>query len=229
VEQNLALIELITIPGGSIMLGEEIDAHEVHVPTFQIGRFPVTAVQYQIFTEQTSHSPPPHWPNGQLHSLLTHHPVTNVSWFDALAFCRWLTDLEGKVYRLPTEAEWEKAAQGEAGCIYPWGNTFHRENCHTWEAGAGYTQPVDALPQGASPYGVMDMAGNVWEWCSTIFEDYPYSAVDGRENLNDHEAWRVLRGGSWYDTEWGVRAARRLGSPAAYASQNTGFRIASNG
>ena len=228
-EQNLALIELITIPGGSILLGEGADAHELHVTTFQIGRFPVTAVQYQSFTSQTGHPPPPHWPDGQLHPLFANHPVSNISWFDALIFCRWLTEIEGKIYRLPSEAQWEKAARGQESYIYPWGNTFHKENCNTWEAGAAYTQPVDALPQGASPYGVIDMAGNVWEWCSTILKDYPYSAVDGRENLSDREAWRVLRGGSWYDTGWGVRAARRLGSPAAHASQNTGFRIASDG
>ncbi len=223
---RIGSVELISIPAGDILLGEEADAHRVTLGAFAIGRFPVTAGQYGLFVRDTGQPPPPHLPDGRPHLLFADHPVVHVSWFDALAFCAWLTDQLGRACRLPTEAEWEMAARGPERLIYPWGNTYFDEKCNTWTAGGGFTSPVDAFPGGASPFGVMDMAGNVWEWCSSIARDYPYVPADGREDLADREAWRVLRGGSWYDTGWGVRAARRLGSPPSRSSQNTGFRIA---
>jgi formylglycine-generating enzyme required for sulfatase activity len=220
------MVEMIEISGGKFRLGEGPDSHELEIAAFQIGRFPVTTAQYQQYAVESGYPPPAHWPNGQPLMLFADHPVVNVTWFDALAFCDWLSGLQGKACRLPTEAEWELAARGPEGYTYPWGYTYHKENCNTWETGGGYTRPVSAFPQGASPFGVMDMVGNVWEWCSSVFLEYPYVRTDGREDTSDLGAWRTLRGGSWYDTEWGVRAARRLGSPPVYSSDNTGFRVA---
>jgi formylglycine-generating enzyme required for sulfatase activity len=102
---------------------------------------------------------------------------------------------------------------------------FDKAKCNGWEAGLGWTAPVDCHEAGVSPYGVMDLVGNVWEWCSSLHADYPYRADDDREDLAA-EGWRALRGGSWLDHEWGIRAARRLSGQPDYVSHNTGFRVA---
>lgn len=219
-------ITLIAIPTGVLELGEAADAHAVEVEAYQIGQYPVTAAQYAIFVAESGHQPPRYWPHGRPHQMFADHPVVDVTWWDALAYCAWLARQTGRPLRLPTEAEWERAARGDARRTYPWGDAFYKDKCNNWENGTGRTTPVDSFPAGVSPFGVMDMAGNVWEWCSSIYRDYPYSAADGREQLTDHSEWRVIRGGSWYDTEWGVRAARRFGSPPTLACHNTGFRLA---
>lgn len=215
---------MIHMPAGEFTMGEGDDAHPVCVDACYVARYPVTNAAYQEFVEATGHRPPRHWMHGRWQDLLDDHPVVNVTWHDAVAYCRWLTNVTGKVHRLLTEAEWEKAARGPEGRIYPWGNEFDDARCNCWEAGIGRTAPVDAFPAGASPYGVMDMSGNVWEWCSSLYAPYPYCADDGREDL-ERDGWRVLRGGSWYDAEWGARAGRRLSSDPGQASHNTGFRV----
>ncbi|MCB0194959.1 MAG: SUMF1/EgtB/PvdO family nonheme iron enzyme [Anaerolineae bacterium] len=207
-------------------MGENDDAHEIYLDTFSVGKYPVTALEYQTFVDATEHPPPDYWPNGRYHPMFADHPVVNVSWFDALDFCHWLTETTAQRYRLPTEAEWEKAARGPDGHLYPWGDVFDPEKCNAWESLRGYTTPVTTFPHGASHYGLMDMTGNVWEWCSSLYHDYPYQPDDGREDLTDRDEWRVLRGGSWYDAEWGLRAARRLSSAPHHTSHNTGFRVA---
>ena len=205
-------------------MGQGNEAHLVEVAAFSIARYPVTRANYQAFIA-AGHRPPSHWPEGLYFELLNQHPVVNISWHDALAYCHWLSENTAQCYRLPTEAEWEKAARGASARTYPWGDEFDKTRCNTWEAGIGRTTPVDAYPTGASPYGVMDMVGNVWEWCSTLHADYPYRADDSREDLAA-EGWRTLRGGSWLDYEWGARCARRLSGQPDYVSRNTGFRVA---
>src|SRR6185437_17051539 len=131
-----------------------------------------------------------------------------VSWSDAMAYVVWLAQLTGQPWRLPTEAEWEKAARGTDGRIYPWGDEFDKARCNTRESGIGTTSPIGRYPNGESPYHVQDMTGNVWEWTSSLFQPYPYRKNDGRENINSTEN-RVLRGGSWDDNPLGTRAAFR--------------------
>jgi formylglycine-generating enzyme required for sulfatase activity len=218
-------VEMMVVAAGEFLMGEGEDRHSVYVAGFALARYPVTNAAYQSFVAATGYSPPRDWPDGRCIELLHDHPVTNVAWYDALAYCQWLSAVTDHPYRLPTEAEWEKAARGTSALTYPWGNEFDKTRCNTWEAGMGRTTPVDTYPTGASPYGVQDLVGNVWEWCSSVFADYPYRAHDGREDLAAHD-WRALRGGSWLDYEWGARAARRLSGQPDYVSRNTGFRVA---
>jgi toxoflavin biosynthesis protein ToxD len=218
-------LELILVPGGVFTMGEGEDAHEVDVAGFYMAKYPVTNMAYQEFVAATGYPAPRHWSGKAVSEVLYNHPVNNVTWQDALAYCAWLTQSSSLAYRLPCEAEWEKAARGIEGNIYPWGNDFDKTKCNCWEAAIGWTTPVSAYPQAFSPYGIADMVGNVWEWCSSLYAGYPYNAGDGREDLKV-EGWRVLRGSSWLDYEWGLRAARRLSGQPTHTSHNTGFRVA---
>ncbi|MBV7337930.1 formylglycine-generating enzyme family protein [Chloroflexi bacterium TSY] len=170
------LVEKIVIPAGPFCMGEKSEL--VEVPAFQMSKYPVTNADYYHFVVATGHRCPDHWmPDGTYPPELAQHPVVFVSWESAVAYTEWLGA------RLPSEAEWEKAARGTDGRTYPWGNEFVAANCNTSESGTDGTRPVDAHLGGVSPYGVMDMAGNNWEWTTTYYQD--------------DEEWRVLKGGAW--------------------------------
>jgi formylglycine-generating enzyme required for sulfatase activity len=126
------------------------------------------------------------------------HPVVSVSWEDALVSCAWLSEETGRRFRLPTEAEWEKAARGTDGPTYPWGDEPPAESLCSFGGKAGDTNPIGRYsPQGDSPYGCADMLGSVWQWCRSLYKHYPYRAGDGREDLQT-DGLRVLRGGALY-------------------------------
>jgi len=172
---------------------------------------------------------------------LEKHPVVQVCWYDTLAFCGWLTqkhisDLQqGYHFRLPSEAEWEKAARGTDGREWPWGNSFDTARCNSKDGGKLCTTSVRShVPQGDSVYGVAEMSGNVWEWTITLWGedrdtpsfDYPYRREDGRENLKAGDGfYRVIRGGSYKDDIRGVRCACRDIDPPFYSLSNLGFRV----
>ncbi|MCP5037471.1 MAG: formylglycine-generating enzyme family protein, partial [Rhodobacteraceae bacterium] len=132
-------------------------------------------------------------------------PVVGITWFEARAYCAWLSAQTGDLYRLPTEVEWEAAAGGMAGRPYAWGDTYDAANCNTFETHIRATTPVGVFPAGNTPEGIADLSGNVWEWTSTIWGSdlqtpefpYPYRTDDGREDDQNGDVRRVVRGGSW--------------------------------
>jgi len=232
-------LDWVTIPAGAFLLGSkpqsvrsavlssELPQHTVDVAEFRIAQTPVTNQEYAAFVQATGHPAPGHWPAGSLPPNLARHPVTHVDWYDAQAFCRWAG------VRLPNEAEWEKAARGPLsdtgrGCIYPWGNgSPDRTRLNYRRSGKRTTTtPVDHYPRGASPYGVLDMAGNVWEWVSSAYAPYPFLAEDGREEVQTNSQ-RVLRGGSFASPSADyVRCAMRSLSYPTRRREHIGFRVA---
>jgi len=221
----------VFIPSGRFEMGsaayrDETPPHLVLVDHFWIDRTEVTNGQYARCVEQGicrspvrlgSYSRPDYFGNPQYNS----HPVIYVDWGDADTFCRWA----GR--RLPTEAEWERAARGADDRIYPWGNEFPEPGMLNYDFTVGDTSPVGVYQTGASPYGVLDMAGNVAEWVADWYaKDYylesPLSDPSGPVSATA----RVVRGGSWLDNRNSVRAGLRLGYPPDSAFVNLGFRCA---
>jgi formylglycine-generating enzyme required for sulfatase activity len=234
-----AEIDWVFIPGGEFLMGsnrdqdpmavdDELPQHVQNLRAFAIARTPVTNLQYKAFTDATGHRTPPHWKERRIPAGREQHPVVYVSWYDASAYCAWLSARLDRVVRLPTEAEWEKAARGADGRIYPWGNEPpHAQFCNFGDARTNST-PVGSYPAAASPWGVHDMAGNVDEWTHTLYRDYPYRADDGRENP-EIDLSRVLRGGSFDHSLSDIRcAARGSNFPAAW-EDFIGFRVGMGG
>ena len=203
--------EWIEIPAGEFTMGEKGALRTVQVAAFTIARVPITNAQYHLFVHATDREPPGYWEEGRPPKGLESHPVVNVTWHDALAYCAWLSDMTGKEIALPAVEQWEKAARGDQDARdYPWGDTFDKLRCNTSELGIDTTTPVGIFPDGASPYGVLDMSGNVWEWTQT--ESSP-----GRY-------W--LRGGSWYFPAFSARVAARISYYPDLSSYYLGFRVA---
>ncbi len=214
---------MVYIPGGETILGSnegdvcERPPHRVYVEPFYIGKYEVTNAEYKAFVEATDHRSPPHWSGNTIPHGKENHPVTWVSFEDAAAYCEW------KGVRLPTEAEWERAAHGPNMRVYPWGNLFSAKRANTWEAGHKDTIPVGSLPLGDSPYLVKDMAGNAFEWVAGFFQPYPGS----QEKLPEYEQHlRVLRGGSWNFNEYYARTTHRFPRSGGERGRTYGFRIA---
>ena len=239
--------EMILIPAGEFLMGsdpgvdkdaqdDEQPQHTVYLPDYYIAKTPVTNAQYAAFVQATGHrvpnvdggwAKPYNWSGSTPPRGKEEHPVVLVSWHDAVGYCNWLAEVTGKPYRLPSEAEWEKGARGSDGHIYPWDNRWDAKRCNTSEGGKRGTTSVGAYPQGASPHGLLDMAGNVWEWCSTRVRDYSYQPDDEREDL-EGGVFRVLRGGSWNNSQSDARCAFRLGPGPDLLGFSVGFRVAAS-
>jgi len=192
---------------------------------------------WDSITGRKSFQHPEGWEDGRHPLERANHPVVNVTWFEALAYCRWLGEVTGKAYCLPTEAEWEKAARGAGDRReYPWGNRFDpsKANLALGDEQVGVTSPVGIYPGGASPYGVEELSGNVWEWTRSLWGKkwistpefgYPYHPGDGRED-EEAEGTRVLRGGSWaVNSERNARCSYRSGAHPAHFVDSVGFRV----
>jgi formylglycine-generating enzyme required for sulfatase activity len=231
-------LHLLRIPAGEFQMGsvmardkdareDELPPHLVVVSEFHIGRYPVTNRQYWAFVRTTGHGAPDHWKGGRIPEGKYNHPAFGVLWEGAVAFCDWLSRETNQPFRLPTEAEWEKAARGTGGRIYPWGDDPpDEERCNSGNYVGDTTTIGRYSPQGDSPYGCADMAGNVWEWCQSLYLPYPYQADDGREDLQAGRP-RVLRGGCWWSEPTFVRSAYRTRGHPGYGYRLTdGFRVA---
>ncbi len=262
--------EMILIPGGSFLMGstkEEVDAqfretglpedwkehtrdeeprHKRTLKPFYIYKYEVTNEQYKAFIDASGHRSPPHWKGKKYPTDKGNHPVVEVSWDDAQAYCRWAGT------RLPSEAEWEYAARGAASAdgkpsrAFPWGDNWDRKLCNNSSFHAGkdlqnaddwnewykgdqksrypLTSPGGSFPKSVSPFGVHDMAGNAWEWCAEIHAPYPQQKPDDAKD----KKMRARRGGSWANVALHIRSADR--QPAAQGNLNlyTGFRCVKN-
>jgi len=223
---------MVAIPAGEFTMGSaneiERPPHAVLVDAFEIDQFEVTNKDFEKFVTQTGYVTDAE-KVGETSWLYyakdkPKHPVVRVSWNDANAFCEWAEK------RLPTEVEWEKAARGTDGRTYPWGNDWPGEQddpkANTKEAGYRGTTIVGSFPAGASPYGVMDMAGNVAEWTSDWFQPYPgYPGGDGEAQYFG-EKYRVIRVGGWFSDQNLVRTTERSASSETAANDDIGFRCA---
>ena len=198
--------EMILIPAGEFIMGSEefepeMPIRTVFLPDYYIDKYPVTNADYKRYMHETCAIPPRHWGGMEIPEGLENHPVHRISWFEAMQFCEWADK------RLPTESEWEKAARGVDGRRWPWGNKFDENNCLVWDRGDYLmTAPVDAHPGGASPYGVMEMSGNVEEWTADWYDAYPASPYNGKAF---GKKFRALRGGSSFFTQNHARCAYR--------------------
>ncbi|HUF38042.1 MAG TPA: formylglycine-generating enzyme family protein [Anaerolineales bacterium] len=239
----------------------ELPQHKLFLDAHFIGRAPVTVEQFEAFVQATGYVTTAeqyghgynlvdnqwkeiegaHWraPHGSESDVLQKgmHPVTLVSWYDTLAFCNWVTNVtKCKVY-LPSEAEWEQAARGLDGFIYPWGNSKPTDKLCNFDLHVKGTSPVGQYsPQGDSPFGCVDMAGNVIEWTRSLWGkdmqmpeyDYPYSKhrLEREDDKASNDIRRVVRGGAWDDDSRSLRSAYRFSNPTVSRNNILGFRIA---
>jgi formylglycine-generating enzyme required for sulfatase activity len=260
---------MVRIPAGPFVMGSEVwkgrpgydqyareneatkkgSRHEVTLPGYAIGKYPVTVAQYRRFVEANGYDlrkSGAYWPGGGLEWFkksgqrapvlwdeprwtVDNHPVVGVTWYEAVAYCAWLSATTGRAFRLPDEAMWEKGARGADGRRWPWGNEFDREKLNSREGGIRRTSAVGIFPGGKSPYEVYDCAGNVWEWCSGAGAGetpYPFVQRPYEEDLKRLPTYRALRGGSWLNYDQNTRAAYRYNDNPDNRSYSVGFRVA---
>ncbi|MGA1865579.1 MAG: formylglycine-generating enzyme family protein, partial [bacterium] len=217
------LEEMAFIPAGSFRMGSdefsgEGPAHDVYLDAFFIDKYEVTNAQYEIFWKSTGRRPPVNWGKPGFNGSF--QPVTGVSWEDASDYAAWA----GK--RLPTEAEWEKAARGTDSLLYPWGNKWDEGRCrsNSKDPSSGLAR-IGSYPEGVSPFGCHDMAGNAWEWCSDWFMTDYYSQTESRNPKGPQDgSWHVLRGGGWDSAPDELRASFRQGGCPGGGYRCAGFR-----
>jgi formylglycine-generating enzyme required for sulfatase activity len=246
---NDDLLGFVEIPGGPFVMGSDAGVDRqafenerwsaasaqgtVDVPAFYIAKYEVSVAQFKAFVDATNLAA-----GAQAIAAPLNHPVTLVTWPDALAFCRWLEARlkewpgtpapiadrlrEGWHVTLPTEAEWEKAARGADGRIYPWGNEPRTDRANFQSRGLA---AVGQFPCPECAFPLFDMSGNVWEWTRSPYQPYPYDPADDRANLTEDALW-VMRGGAWNDTAQNVRAAIRGAADPGVRRPFIGFRVA---
>jgi formylglycine-generating enzyme required for sulfatase activity len=258
-KNGLPDIAWVDVPAGPFLMGsdkekdpeawddetEQFTCELIQEP-YRISRYPITVAQFKAFVDAHGYElPDEYWTDsgrawlrdseargprayGGVFETLN-HPKVGVNWYEAMAFCSWLSEMTGQTITLPTEAQWEMAARGTDGRIYPWGNGFDPRYCNTRESQIGATSAVGLFPKGDSPCGASDTSGNVLEWCSTKwlsdYKGYDRKADDTREG----DSSRVLRGGSFSIVRGGVRCACRYYDHPDGQYDGIGFRVASPG
>ncbi|PKO00745.1 MAG: formylglycine-generating enzyme family protein [Chloroflexi bacterium HGW-Chloroflexi-4] len=206
------------------MFQVEQPQHKVELQSFEIGLYPVSNIDYYSFIYNTGHRVPKNWIGYHYADGEANFPVAGISKKDALAYCEWISKNLKTIYRLPNEAEWEKAARGTDGRIYPWGDFFDPWRCNTLESAKRATTANGSYsPSGDSIYGIADMVGNVWEWTSSFLLPYPFKNISEKE-ANTNKC--VVRGGAWYYSHKLARCAARETVLADYVSPALGFRLA---
>jgi len=263
------------VPPGPFLMGEGKEHHpnESITEGYLISRYPVTNAQFAAFVAAEGYAERKYWVEAERAGRWTkgkvkgwgddepraapydfgdpfnlpNHPVVGVTWYEAVAFCRWFqeqiangewqvwrdgqlevrcVEVRNITVRLPSEVEWEKAARGANGRRFPWGDDADPNRASYDETGVGTTSAVGCFPGGASPYGVEELSGNVWEWTRSLHKGYPYDPGDGRENLKaGRDAVRVLRGGAFVNGERLVRCAARGWNIPDYWNWVYGFRL----
>ncbi len=214
---------VVRVPAGEFLMGSpegpgqphERPQHRVHVSEFLIDKTEVTWRQYRKFAAQTGASSPPMRSWGRADD----YPVSSVTLEQASRFCAWAGG------RLPTEAEWEKAARGPESLIYPWGNTWDPDRCNSWVGGTNRPAEVGSFPHCVSPYGVLDMAGNMWEWCADFYQEDYYATSPERDPTGPPSGrFHVQRGGDWISQPLFLRTAHRYRMTPTSEYQSNGIR-----
>jgi formylglycine-generating enzyme required for sulfatase activity len=228
---------MVVIPAGWFFMGTndgEIDERPVHrvwIDSFYIDLFPVTNARYSAFLKETGAQKPRFWTDSKCNN--PNQPVVGVDWNDAATYCEWRSKKEGGRFRLPTEAEWEKAARGDDQRKYPWGNKPPTERYATTKLSEKMPQ-VGICDLGGSPYGVRDLVGNVWNWCADWYAaDYYKASPDSNPRGPSQKGTkgRVVRGGNWVflgccsgTPEYALRTTRRNAFHEQIRKKSIGFR-----
>jgi formylglycine-generating enzyme required for sulfatase activity len=233
-------MEFRAVPAGRFWMGSKAEDKEAYGDEkpgrkldlgyeYRLGRYPVTVAQFRTYLEETGSEHDPESLRAPANG-----PVVRVSWHEAMKFCDWLTRRwhkrglleKGWHARLPSEAEWEKAARGADGRVYPWEGEFDADRANTGETGLGDVSAAGCFPGGASPHGCEEMSGNVWEWTRSVYKPYPYDPSDGCESMEDNaQVSRVLRGGSYIGVSGDARCAYRFGVGPGNRHVHIGFRV----
>jgi formylglycine-generating enzyme required for sulfatase activity len=257
----------VEIPGGRFLMGaqskdpkrpgydeealdRESPPHEVALDPFRIARWPVTVAEYALFLDDGGYAEARWWNEGGYDQFAgpdawedqlqrPNRPVVSVSWYEAVAYCAWLSERRRatglarsfqEIVRLPTEAEWELAARGTQGRPYPWGETNPGANLLNFDSHVGAPTPVGIYPAGSTPEGALDLAGNVWEWCADWYSNDYYRECGAQGVIRNPRGprrghTRLLRGGSWNDGAWDARAAVRVVNHPDDRNVGIGFRV----
>jgi formylglycine-generating enzyme required for sulfatase activity len=228
--------QMVRIAGGMFTMGDEDEEHPVTVATFEIARYPLTNAQWKLFLDDGGYHPdarwwddagrawlrkngrsqPSRWNDERFGIARPNHPVGDITWYEAVAFCRWLTqhqgyNPDGYTYLLPSEAEWEYAARRATRRTYPWGDEELNDERANYNETYKGTSAVGCFASGVTPEGqIHDLAGNVWEWTRSEYRDYPYDPADGREGIgNPSGKLFTRRGGGWGTLSFDLRASPR--------------------
>ena len=234
------LTETVFVPAGEVVLGAGRNAHVVSVAAFHLCKYPVTRQGFLRFVASDAYHQREWWTRAgwkwcqatgrdgsDVMTEPPNHPVTGVTWYEAVAYGNWLSSQEGVLYHLPSEAEWEKATRGRTDFTFPWGDRADPSRANTCTFDSLYvfgTTPVGIYPKGRGQYGAYDQAGNVWEWCTSQYLPYPYDPHDGREALQSDDA-RVVRGGSWLQPLERARCSARSAEMPDVTRPDIGFRL----